>query len=143
MRKRKKPVKKATKTRKTKTPRTRNGGTWTESQYFSAIRSALRTKFRFWRPMAAVLQKASRPYVGANKLQKKEFQCNKCKQWFKRTDVEIDHIVECGSLRTYADIVPFIKRLTKENESAYQILCKHNCHKGKTLAYKERKKLIK
>ena len=122
-----------------KTKRTRNAGTWTESQYFSAIRAALRTKFRFWKPMAAVLQKASRPYKGPNKLQKKEYCCNKCKKWFKRTDVEIDHIEECGSLRNYEDIVPFLQRLTKEEESAYQVLCKNKCHKAKTLAYKKRK----
>jgi len=142
MRRKKGIKKKAAKPRKTKVARTRNGGTWTESQYFSAIRAALRTKFRFWKPMAEVLQKASRPYKGPNKLQKKEYQCAKCKNWFKRTAVEIDHIEECGSLRTYADIVPFLKRLTKENQSAYQILCKDGCHKAKTLAYKATKKKI-
>lgn len=157
MRKKKKPVArkdtstKARKTRKkkravvkrrSKTPLTRNAGTITESQFFSMIRSALRTKFRFWKPMAIVLEKASRPYVGPNKLQRKEFQCNKCKKWFKRTQVEIDHVEECGSLRTYEDIVPFIKRLTKENLEAYQILCKDGCHKAKTLAYKQNKKEI-
>ena len=136
--KRKKKV--VTKPRKSKVIKTRNGGTWTESQFFSAIRSALRTKFRYWKPMATVLAKASRPYKGPNKLQKKEFQCAKCKKWFKRTLVEIDHIVECGSLRTYDDIVPFIKRLTEENEEAYQILCKNECHKAKTLEYKTNKK---
>lgn len=129
------------KARKSVALKTRNGGTWTESQYFSAIRSALRTKFRFWKPMAAVLAKASRPYKGPNKLQKKEFQCAECKGWFKRTQVEIDHIVECGSLRTYEDIVPFLKRMTPENEGAFQILCKTGCHKAKTMAYKESKKI--
>lgn len=124
---------------KKKVVKDRNGGTWTESQYFSAIRSALRAKFRFWRPMTNVLNKASRPYKGPNKLQKKEYQCKKCKKWYKRTEVEIDHITEAGSLRTYADIVPFLKRLTKENESAYQVLCKP-CHKEKTDSYKKSKK---
>lgn len=136
----KKVPRKIKKERKTKAVRNRNAGAWTESQYFSAIRSALRTKFRFWKPMAAVLEKASRPYKGPNKLQKKEYLCVQCKEWFKRKDVEIDHIVECGSLRTYEDIVPFLKRLTPEDQGAFQILCKNKCHRAKTLAYKESKK---
>jgi hypothetical protein len=54
--------------------RTRNAGTLTESQYWSKIRSALRNAFRYWKPMMITLEAASRPYRGANKRQKKEYQ---------------------------------------------------------------------
>lgn len=119
----------AKKVRKVKKPRgnvpkTRNGGTMTESQYFSKIRSSLRNGFRYFVPMQMALNKASRPSKSLNKRLKREYQCAKCKEWFPRKEVEIDHIVECGSLKCYEDIVPFLQRLTNEDVNAYQILCK-------------------
>jgi hypothetical protein len=128
--------------RKATTVCSRNGGTMTESQYFSKIRSILRSGFRYWKPMQLALEKASRPSQSLNKRIKKEYQCAKCEKWYKRADVEIDHKEECGSLSNYEDIVPFIQRLTKENIDAYQILCKP-CHKLKTEAFRQSKKKIK
>jgi 5-methylcytosine-specific restriction endonuclease McrA len=125
--------------RKATTVCSRNGGTMTESQYFSKIRSILRSGFRYWKPMQLTLEAASRPSQSLNKRIKKEYQCAKCKKWYKRADVEIDHKEECGSLSSYEDIVPFIQRLTKENIDAYQILCKP-CHKLKTEAFRQSKK---
>lgn len=125
--------------RKSTTVLSRNGETMTESQYFSKIRSILRSGFRYWKPMQLALEKASRPSQSSNKRIKKEYQCANCKKWFKRADVEIDHIEECGSLQKYEDIVPFIQRLTKEDVNAYQILCKPH-HKEKTQLEKTKKK---
>jgi len=125
--------------RKATTVLSRNGNTMTESQYFSKIRSILRSGFRYWKPMQLALEAASRPSQSLNKRIKKEYQCNHCKKWYKRADVEIDHIEECGSLQKYEDIVPFIQRLTKENISSYDILCKP-CHKIKTDNYRQLKK---
>ena len=126
--------------RKATTVCSRNGGTMTESQYFSKIRSILRSGFRYWKPMQLALEASSRPSESTNKRIKKEYQCNHCKQWFKRADVEIDHIEEAGSLNNYDDIVPFIQRLTKEDISSYQILCKPD-HKIKTDDFRKSKKL--
>ena len=128
------------KTKRIVAPKTRNNKKWSESEYFSRIRSALRRAFRFWIPMQLALEKASRPSQSENKRLKKEFQCAKCKKWRKRTDVQIDHIEECGSLNTYEDIIPFLQRLTKEDTDAYQILCKDTCHKQKTKKYLKDKK---
>jgi 5-methylcytosine-specific restriction endonuclease McrA len=125
--------------RKATTVLSRNGNTMTESQYFSKIRSILRSGFRYWKPMQLALEAASRPSQSLNKRIKKEYQCNHCKKWYKRADVEIDHKIECGSLQKYEDIVPFIQRLTKENISSYDILCKP-CHKIKTDNYRQLKK---
>jgi hypothetical protein len=129
--------------RKSKVEKTRNLNTWTESKYFSTIRSALRKAFQYYKPMYKALELASRPYTGDNKLQKKEFQCNSCKKWFKRTEVDIDHIQELGELRKYEDIVPFIQKLTEEDVSKYQILCKKPCHLKKTLEAKEKRKSLR
>jgi hypothetical protein len=116
---------------KSKIEKNRNYGTMTESQYFSKIRSGLRQTFRWWKPLAISLNNNSRPYIGLNKRIKKEYRCNSCNNWFQRKEVEVDHIVECGSLSCYEDIVPFIKRLTVEDVSLLQVLCK-KCHKNKT-----------
>ncbi len=138
-RKRKVYKKKVTKTR-VKVPKTRNMNTLTESEFFGKIRSALRHSFRFWKPMQEALKKASRPSQNKeNKRLKTEYQCAHCKGWFARKDVEIDHIVAAGSLRNYEDIIPFIKNLTVEDVSAYQILCKLD-HKKKTAIDNEKRK---
>lgn len=119
-------------------PRTHNYKTFTESQYFGKIRGALRNAFRYWKPAMVALESVSRPSKSENKRLKKEYRCKKCKNWFPRKLVEIDHVVEAGSLRCYEDIVPFIKRLTVEDVKAYQILCK-KCHQIKTKEYKDKK----
>lgn len=128
--------------RKGAAPKTRNGGTLSEQEFFNRIRSALRRSFRFWNPMMTALKKASRPSQSANKRLKTEFQCAECSKWFPRTQVQIDHIIPCGSLMCYDDIVPFIKNLTQEDDKSYQILCK-SCHKEKTDSEKTARKNTK
>lgn len=113
------------------TTKPRNSGTMTEAQYWAKVRSLLRKGFMYWKPMTIALEKASRPYKGANKRQKKEYQCAKCKKWFKRTEVDIDHIEEVGSLKSEKDLASFLQRLTPEDPKAFQILCKKH-HKEKT-----------
>ena len=132
-------TKKKTKTtKKSKVPKTRNAGTLTESQFWGLIRSALRSKFRYWKPMQLALDKTSRPNQSSNKRLKKEYQCAKCQKWFKRADVQIDHIIPCGSLKSYDDIQGFIERLTIEDPKGFQILCKED-HKEKTNSERKKK----
>jgi 5-methylcytosine-specific restriction endonuclease McrA len=117
-----------------------NMGTWTNAEYFSRVRSALRRVFRYYKPAQKALEMASRPSENKeNKRLKKEYQCEICSNWFKRADVEIDHRIECGSLKSYEDIAPFLKRLTAENPEDYAILCKP-CHKTKGIEYKLKQK---
>ena len=127
------------KTKRATTLKTRNAGSLTESQYWGKIRSALRKAFQYWKPMQIALDQASRKYEGPNKLQKKEYQCAHCSGWFKRTEVQIDHIIECGSLRSFEDIEGFLRRLTPEDPAAFDILCKP-CHLAKTKEDKQKKK---
>lgn len=119
--------------------RTRNGGKWTGSQYWSAIRSALRSKFRYWTPATQALKAAERPSKSKNKRLKYEYQCAKCKKWFKRADVQIDHIIPCGSLKCADDIPAFLERLTPEDSAAFQVLCSKD-HKIKTQAERKKRK---
>lgn len=115
-------------------PRTHNAETWTKAMYFSQIRSALRKAFMYWKPIQLALKNASRPSKSKNKRLKTEYKCAKCKGWFPRTGVHVDHKIEAGSLNCFEDIVPFIKRLTEEDIKQYQILCEP-CHKIKTQKY--------
>lgn len=132
-------AKKAKTARKGAAPKTRNNGTFSESQYFQKIRSALRNGFRYYKPMMQALELASRPNQSSNTRLKKEYLCNECENWFPRKAVQVDHKIACGSLSCYEDIVPFIKRLTAENVSDYQILCS-SCHSIKTAQEKEERK---
>ena len=125
--------------RKATTVLSRNGNTITEAQYFSKIRSILRSGFRYWVPMQQALKLASRPSQSLNKRLKTEYKCKHCNNWFKKADVEIDHVLPAGSLNTYEDIVPFIKNLTPEDVNAFQILCKP-CHLIKSNSERQLKK---
>lgn len=134
--KKEKKTKRVVKSRVTKT---RNGETWTESQFFSMIRSALRQKSRWWVPIKLAKEAARRPYIGPNKRMKWQFQCNHCKNWFSDKEVAVDHITECGSLTCLEDLPGFVERLFVEDINAFQILCE-NCHNVKTQSYKKSKK---
>lgn len=113
----------------------RNGGTWTESRYWSQVRSHLRNAFRYWIPMKLCKEAARRPNESANKRLKWEYQCNHCKGWFPSTETQVDHIVPAGSLKCPEDIAPFLARLT--TEKGFQTLCKP-CHNIKTQEEKKK-----
>jgi 5-methylcytosine-specific restriction endonuclease McrA len=122
---RKKPVKKTS-----RVPKTRNAGTMTESAFWSFIRSALRQKSRWWKPITECKMKARRPYKGPNKRQKFEYLCNSCKIWFPDKQINVDHIVGAGSLNCGQDLPGFVDRLFCEQDNL-QVLCT-TCHDHKT-----------
>lgn len=116
--------------RKTSTPKTRNAGTMTESAFWSFIRSALRQKSRWWKPIAEAKAKAKRKYKGPNKRQKFEYQCAECLNWFPDKKINVDHIVPAGTLRCANDLPGFVERLFCEVDNL-QVLCT-TCHDKKT-----------
>ena len=128
-------AKKRKTTRKPKVERTRNAGTMTESAFWSFIRSALRQKSRWWKPITQCKMKARRPYKGPNKRQKFEYQCRYCEQWFPEKRVNVDHITPAGQLRTANDLPGFVERLFCEIDGL-QVLCS-NCHDEKTKLEKQ------
>ncbi len=113
--------------RKSDVPLTRCSGTMTESQFWSFIRSALRSKSLRWKPISDCLQAATRPYKGVNRRQKKEAQCAMCRDWFKLSDVVVDHQIACGSLKCAEDVGGFVERLFCEAEGL-RVLCE-DCHR--------------
>ena len=118
------------KVRKPRVPRTRNAGTMTEAAFWSMIRSALRQKSRWWKPVSQCKAESKRAYKGKNKRQKWEYQCNKCKGWFKSDEVNVDHIEPAGSLNCSNDLPAFVDTLFCEVDNL-QTLCK-TCHDEKT-----------
>ena len=101
----------------------------TEAAFWSFIRSALRRKSMYWKPVSEAKKQARREYKGENKRMKWEYQCSECKGWFPDKVVEVDHIVECGALNAETAGV-FIERLFCEVEGL-RVLCK-GCHNKKT-----------
>lgn len=119
-------------------PKTRNNGTLTESAFWSFIRSGLRQKSRWWKPITQCKLNAKRAYKGLNKRQKFEYQCNSCNKWFQEKHVAVDHIIPCGSLNCSADLPGFVDRLFVEVD-LLQLLCT-TCHDAKTKTEKDVRK---
>lgn len=111
--------------------RTRASGEWSEAQFWSFIRSGLRQLSRRWPPLVRhVYLQSRRDYRGDNKRQKHEYQCSACGDWFMRKNIQADHIAECGSLKSFADLPGFVERLLCEVEGL-RLLCE-TCHQERT-----------
>lgn len=117
-------------------PRTRNNFTMTEAAFWSWIRSGLRQKSRWWKPVAEAKKRARIPYKGPNKRLKWVYVCANCKNQFKGNEVNVDHIIPAGTLKCYDDLPGFVERLFCEADGL-QVLC-NPCHNKKTK--RERKK---
>lgn len=117
-------------------------GTLTRAAFFQMIRSALRNKSRWWKPISDCKALARRKNQGKNKRLKWEFQCNSCKEWFPDQEVCVDHITEAGSLNTLNDLPKFVGNLFCEVDGL-QVLCKKKCHLEKTNDYKLTVKQLK
>lgn len=128
---------KKAKTKRIVTVKTRNAGTMTESAFWSFIRSALRQKSRWWKPITQCKMASRRPYKGPNKRQKFEYQCSECKAWFAEKHINVDHIIPAGSLNNAQDLPAFVERLFCEKENL-QVLCS-GCHNKKTQEEKTKK----
>ena len=119
--------------------KSRCAGTMSEAMYWSFIRSALRQKSRWWKPISVCKEKARRAYTGINKRQKYEYQCNSCKGYFPDKEINVDHIVPAGALNCGQDLPGFVERLFCEVEHL-QVLCSE-CHNVKTQQERNDKKL--
>lgn len=116
--------------RKSRVEKPYNHGTMSKAAFWSMIKSALRQKSRWWKPIQECKKAAKRPYKGANKRQKFEYQCANCEEWFPDKQISIDHIIPVGSLNDYDDLPGFVERLFCEIDFL-QPLC-NDCHSAKT-----------
>ena len=109
-------------------PRTRANKTWTEARYWAFIRSALRGAWGRY-PVKHSVKTANRKTV-KGKRHSFEYNCVHCNGWFMDKEVQIDHIIGAGSLKSYDDLPGFCERLFCESDNL-QVLCKP-CHQVKT-----------
>lgn len=98
----------------------------TEAAFWSFIRSGLRQKSRRWAPIFQTLAAAKRKSQSDNPRLKWEYQCAMCGNWFPQKAVSVDHIVPCGSLKSFADLPGFVERLFCERDKL-RVLC-DGCH---------------
>jgi len=127
----------AKKISKPRVERTRNGGTETHSQHMTKIRAAMRNLSRWWKPFAIALKEASNiSYVGRAK--RVMYLCASCNKLHGRKNVEVNHIVPVGSLKTYSDLPGFCERLFVEDISLLEVVCKE-CHSA--ITSEQRKKV--
>ena len=118
--------------------KTRNAGQWTEARYWSFIRSALRRASVKWPPRNEALRLARRPTKFPDGRRKYDYKCAICERWWKGKEVQVDHIVECGSLNCAEDLIGFVLRLFCE-VCGFRVLCK-GCHKNETANQRAKKR---
>lgn len=128
----------AKKVKKPRVPRTRNNETMTEAAFWSWIRSALRQKSRWWKPISQAKILARRAYKGPNKRRKWEYKCAECLQYFPDKEINVDHITPAGTLKHYNDLPGFVERLFCEVDGL-QVMCT-KCHDKKTAEERKNKK---
>ena len=101
---------------------------WTRARFWSFIRSTLRRAWTRYPPKYKVLNNARKKVEG--KRHKFEYKCAACGGWFKAREVQVDHLIDAGSLKDYTDLPGFVERLFT-SEDMLQVLCK-SCHSSKT-----------
>lgn len=98
--------------------------------FFTWLRSQLRKISRRHPPIYEALAKAKVKYVGNNPRQKYAYICAKCGGSFSAKEVSVDHIVDCGTLKSWDDVQEFMQRLFCSADEL-QVLC-HPDHDIKT-----------
>jgi hypothetical protein len=93
---------------------------------YSKIRAAVRQVWRFSPARREALKLA---------LQNGKFVCPCCKIEFDKWCADVDHVIPCGSFKSWGDSVGFLQRLF---EGELRVICK-GCHK-KVTAEQRRKK---
>ena len=105
-------------------PRPYGNGRYTEAGFWNFVRSGLRQKYNKWGPKYDVLKEARQ--ASRAKRYKWKYRCAICQELHPNKNVQVDHIVPCGSLRSFSDLPGFVKRLFCEKEGL-RVLCKQ-CH---------------
>ena len=113
----------------------------TKAEYFQWLRGQMRKAWSH-HPIknAFKMSRRTRAAVG-KKINKKTgkpqlvwaLPCDDCGHVFPQSDVEVDHIVQAGSFRDWADCESWLMRLMQINFADLQLLCKP-CHDVKSYA---------
>ena len=99
----------------------------THSQKMSLIRGAIREKWMYAPNKLAFLEMNAVPDYDPNTRRRFKWQCNCCKEWFTKAQVQVDHIIGEHSLKDLEDFDSFVESILYVNFSGLQILC-IDCH---------------
>lgn len=123
-------------------PRTRAGGKWTEAAFWGFIRAGLRKLSRRWPPIAKAALARRIPYVGPDPRRKWQaaldsdgklqylVTCDGCGVVRLINEIETDHVVPCGSVKSFADLSPWAERMFCEVDGL-RVLCQA-CHDARS-----------
>ena len=109
---------------------TRCSNTMTEAEFFSWLLSNVRRSTIRWKPRNDQLNVYRVEYKGTDKRTKWHYRCENCSGFFKRKEIEVDHIIPCGGISCFEDIEGWYRRAFVEKEG-FRVLCKE-CHNRRT-----------
>lgn len=127
-------AKQASKRKKTKKPQTKEQQL---KKFLTSLRSAMRRK-SMHSPMLRWAKLAVRRDYEGPERHKFEYPCTICKEWFPDKEIEVDHIIPCGTLTKIEDIPEFSRKLFCLEDNL-RILCKE-CHRDVTNKQRKKKK---
>ena len=105
--------------------------TLSESQIMSIVRGAIREKWSFCDTKLAYLNMKTIPDDDPNTRRRWKVQCEHCLEWFKKTEVSVDHRIGGHSLKSPAELFDFYDKIINIGFDDIQILC-HADHDRKT-----------
>ena len=124
---------------------------WTQAKFFGFLRSGMREKFNRWPPKYEVIKNASSVQLlkdddGNRVVYKtgkkagefktvKMYRCNGCGKSFRQKEVQVDHVLPAGTLKSFEDLGKFAKNLFV-GTGQLQVMCKP-CHEVKTRKEKD------
>lgn len=101
-------------------------GTMSNAAFFGMLRSVLRKRTMFWKPITQCKNRQRFKYIGPNKLRKWSYTCECCGGEFDSKGVAVHHKIPAGELRMFEDLPGFVKRLFCD--SIDLILLCNKCH---------------
>lgn len=106
----------------------------TEAHLKNIIRSAVREKWMHCNVKLAFIYSKAVPDYDPETRRLFKFQCNMCKNWFSRQNVDVDHIIGEFEYTSIADSLAWASMILDVGFDDLQLLCKDVCHPIKTLA---------
>lgn len=110
-------------------------GESSEANMIRVVRGAIRQSWMKSPTKLAFLMSKTVPDMDDSNRRKWKIQCNCCNEWFKESDVEVDHIEGNHTLKTVDDFKNYFEKILRVGFDGLQILCKQ-CHLIKSHAEK-------
>ena len=120
--------------------KTRNYGTMTDYTFFNRLKNLMRNWSVQWKPGNEYLKTVRRLNQSDNKKLQYEYPCEICDGWFRRDEVEKDHIIDVGAPMSFKELGECAERLFIEIGGGWQCLC-IPCHDKKSGRSRRKKRV--